>query len=32
VVIELPEEVDGDDRADENEALSPRRPRESGDP
>jgi len=32
VVIELPEEVDGDDRADESEALSPRRPRESGDP
>jgi len=32
VVIELPEEVGGDDRADESEALSPRRPREIGDP
>ena len=32
VVIALPEEIDGDDRADESEALSPRRPRESGDP
>jgi 16S rRNA processing protein RimM len=32
VVIELPGEVDGGDRADESETLSPRRPRESGDP
>jgi 16S rRNA processing protein RimM len=32
VVIELPEDIDGDDGVDESEALSPRRPRESGDP
>ena len=32
VVIELPEEIDGDDPVDESETLSPRRPREGGDP
>ena len=32
VVIELPEEIDGGDPVDESETLSPRRPREGGDP
>jgi 16S rRNA processing protein RimM len=32
VVIELPAEVDGDDRNGDEQALSARRPRESGDP
>jgi 16S rRNA processing protein RimM len=32
VVIELPDEVDDDGPDDQSEALSPRRPRESGDP
>jgi 16S rRNA processing protein RimM len=32
VVIELPEEIQGDDRADDDADLSPRRPREGGDP
>jgi 16S rRNA processing protein RimM len=31
VVIELPEEIEGDDRADDDADLSPRRPREGGD-
>jgi len=31
VVIELPEEIQGDDRADDDADLSPRRPREGGD-
>jgi 16S rRNA processing protein RimM len=32
VVIELPAEIDGDDHAEDEQALSARRPRESGDP
>jgi 16S rRNA processing protein RimM len=32
VVIELPAEIEGDDRVDDEEYLSPSRPRESGDP
>jgi 16S rRNA processing protein RimM len=32
VVIELPAEIDGDDRGDESKILSARRPREGGDP
>src|ERR1700730_16315318 len=31
VVIELPEEIQGDDRADDDADLSPRRPPEGGD-
>jgi 16S rRNA processing protein RimM len=32
VVIELPQEIEDDERADDEQARSPRRPRESGDP